>query len=79
MAVEKFIQFLKSSCSDITIEPIITLFTLVISMSGISSQELYLKKACVVNFNHSIDLCENIYSHKDAQLEVQKHISGVQV
>jgi len=37
---------------NITIEPVVAMYCLVIALSGIPGEELYLKKACNVNLNH---------------------------
>ena len=60
-------------------EPVIAIFYLVIALSGIPGEELYLKKACLVNFNHTREVCDNIYQHKEVQIETQKYVSGIQV
>ena len=60
-------------------EPVIAIFYLVIALSGIPGEELYLKKACLVNLNHTREVCDNIYQHKEVQIETQKYVSGIQV
>ena len=65
--------------SNTTIEPVIAIYYLIIALSGIVGEELYLKKACLVNFNNSVEVCDNIYAHKEIQVETQKYISGIQV
>ena len=65
--------------SNITIEPVVAFYCLIIALSGIPGEELYLKKACKVNLNHSMEVCDNIYDHEEAQIETQKLVSGVQV
>ena len=64
---------------NITVEPIVAMYCLIIALSGIPGEELYLKKACRVNFNHSMEVCDNIYIHEEVQIETQKLVSGVQV
>ena len=77
--LSKLSSYLKHVWSNITIEPVVAMYCLVIALSGIPGEELYLKKACNVNLNHSMEVCDNIFDHKAAQIETQKLVSTVQV
>ena len=63
---------------NITIDPVVAMYCLVIALSGIPGEELYLKKACNVNLNHSMEICDNIQNHQEEQMATQKLVSGVQ-
>ena len=65
--------------SHVTIEPVVAMYCLIIALSGIPGEELYLKKACTVNLNHSMETCHNIHDNEEAQIETQKLVSAVQV
>ena len=77
--IERLCRFIRNVWTNTTVEPVIAIFYLVIALSGIPGEELYLKKACLVNFNHTREICDNIYAHKEIQIETQKYISGIQV
>ena len=38
-----------------------------------------LEKACKVNLGYNETVCDNIYSHKETQVEAQKLVSEIQV
>ena len=63
---------------NITVEPVVIFYCLVVALSGIPGEEMYVKKACLVNLNHTQEVCDNIYEHKEVQLETQKLVSGLQ-
>ena len=44
----------------------------------ISTQGLYLNKACLVNLNHTEEICGNIHNHTEIQKETQKFVSEIQ-
>ena len=75
----KLSNFVLEVWSNITIEPVVCLYCLIIALSGIPGEELYLKKACHVNLNYSMEVCDDIYNHEDAQIQTQKLVSGIQV
>ena len=77
--LSKLSSYLKHVWSNITIEPVVAMYCLVIALIGIPGEELYLKKDCNVNLNHSMEVCDNIFDHKAAQIETQKLVSTVQV
>ena len=62
-----------------TVEPVVVLYCLIVALSGIPGGELYVKKACRVNLNHTREVCDNIYNHTEVQMENQKLVSGLQV
>ena len=51
---------LKDIWDNITVEPVFFFFMLGIGMFAITGQELYIQKACRVNFNFTEEICENI-------------------
>ena len=75
----KVSEYLRTVWSNITLEPVMAMYCLIIALSEIPGEELYLKKACKVNLNHSMEICDNIYDYEEAQVETQKLVSGVQV
>ena len=75
----KLVPFVRNVWNNITVEPVIAMYCLIIALSSIPGEELYLKKACKVNLNHSMEICDNIYEYEAVQIETQKLVSGVQV
>ena len=75
----KLSEYVRHVLSKMTVEPVVAMYCLIIALSGIPGEELYLKKACTVNLNHSMEICDNIHHHQEAQIETQKLVSGVQV
>ena len=55
------------------------LYTLIETMSEISGEELYLQKACKVNFNQTAEVCYNLYDHPNLEVEIQKFVVGLKV
>ena len=76
--MKKVLEFLKNVWNNITIEPVVGLYCVIIALSGIPGEELYLKKACSVNLNNSLEICDNIHEHEDIQIRTQQLVSGVQ-
>ena len=65
--------------SAMTLEPVVAMYCMITALSGITGEELYLRKACSVNLNHSMEICENIYNYQEVQIKTQELVSGVQV
>jgi len=65
---------------NITVEPLAFLTTLIMALSGIAANDLYLQKACQVNLNYSAEVCGNLTLdvHNETQEETQKYVSSVQ-
>ena len=57
-----------SSYKQVTVEPVVMLFCLNLGLTGISSQDLYLQKACRVNLNISQEICDNLHNNREAQV-----------
>ena len=72
-------KFLRNVWKNITIEPLVILYTLIETMSEISGEELYLQKACKVNFNYSTEICYNLHAHEELEVEIQKFVVGTKV
>ena len=62
-----------------TVEPVQCLFFLLIGLTMVPNQELYVNKACKVNLNFTEEVCDNIHNHTEKQIETQQLVSGIQV
>jgi len=71
---------LKHIRQNTTVEPAFFLFMMAIGMFALSSQELYIQKACRVNFNFTQDVCENLTHLADnhTQKNIQKYVAEIQ-
>ena len=57
-----------------TVEPVVLLFCINLGLTGISTLDLYLQKACRVNLNISRDICDHLQSHPGAQVRPESEI-----
>ena len=66
--------------SEIVVEPIAVGYVTVVVILMFTSNELYLEKACKVNLNYTIEVCEHLNGPNNSliQVEVQKYVSEVQ-
>ena len=62
----------------ITVEPVFFLVFVNFGLIVVSNQDLYLKKACLVNLNYTEEVCDNLQNQTDIQTEVQKYVSQIQ-
>ena len=64
---------------NIHLGPVVFLFYICFGIFFVTSQQLYIEKACKVNLNYSEEVCDNIKQHNETQIEAQKLISEIQV
>ena len=57
------------------LEPVLFFFSVSQGLSLVITEDLYIEKTCMVNFNHSKEICSDLFSYKEVQTEVQKHVS----
>ena len=69
----------KGLVASIYIEPAVFLFYICYGIFFVTSQQLYIEKACKVNLGHNDTVCDNLADHNATQLEAQKLISVLQV
>ena len=74
MSITERLKSLLLAYKFISLEPIFFLFSLSITLTAITTQDLYLAKACKVNLNYTETLCDNIHQHGDVQRETQKYV-----
>ena len=75
--MKKIKTFLKSFHL-ISLEPVFLLFCVNLGLISISSQGLYLTKACKVNLNYTEEICDNIHANLTIQTETQKYVAQIQ-
>jgi len=63
---------------NIHLGPVVFLFYICFGIFFVTSQQLYIEKACKVNLNYSEEVCDNIKQHNETQIEAQKLISEIQ-
>ena len=60
-----------------TLEPVCLLFAMNWGFYAIAGSQLYVDKMCQVNLNYSKEICDDIYSHRDIQLENQERVTNL--
>jgi len=60
------------------LEPVAFLLMVFVGLILLTSQELYLMKACKVNLNFTNAECENINNNSDVQIATQQYVSEIQ-
>lgn len=76
--MEKLISSVKRIWKNLTVEPLAFITYIIIFITDVSTKELYIQKACQVNFKYSLGLCTNLTSNEELQKEVQEYVTGVQ-
>ena len=74
----KVVDRVKQVVKDIYLEPVVFLFYICFGIFYVTSQQLYIEKACIVNLNNTDAVCDNIKDHNPTQIETQKLISEIQ-
>jgi len=72
------LEKMKCVWTGITIEPLAFVTMMIVFLSDISTQELYLQKACQVNLGHSAEMCANMTENEQLLEETQEYVAGVQ-
>ena len=62
----------------ISLEPVFFLYCGNMGLISISTQGLYLNKACLVNLNYTQEVCSNIHNQTEIQKETQRFVSEIQ-
>ena len=68
----------KQVVKDIYLEPVVFLFYICSGILYVTSEQLYIEKACKVNWNTTEAVCDNIKDHNHTQIEAQKINSEIQ-
>lgn len=55
----------------ITVEPAMFLYMLAFQLTSVIEQQLFVRKACMINHNYTADICDNLKDHEDISKEVQ--------
>ena len=69
----------RHALASVHLEPAVFLFYVSWGIFFVTSQQLYIEKACKVNLNLTEEVCDNIRDHKEVQVEAQKLVSAIQV
>ena len=69
---------IKYIINNITLEPVCFIFAMNFGFYIIAASQLYVDKVCQVNLNHSKEICDNIYAHKEIQLDNQEKVTNLQ-
>ena len=72
------VERVKQVVKDIYLELVVFLFYICFGIFYVTSQQLYIEKACKVNLNNTDDVCGNIQDHNHNKIEAQKLISEIQ-
>ena len=64
--------------SNITVEPVLFIFSLTHGLYVLIVASLYVDKVCRANLNFTDTICDNITFHKDEQIKVQKKAAELQ-
>ena len=64
--------------SSVVLEPVAFLLMMFVGLIMLTSQELYLMKACKVNLNYTEAECDNINDHSEVQIATQRYVSQIQ-
>ena len=76
--METKLKNILGSFRHISLEPVFLLFAINIGLISISSQSIYIDKACKVNLNETKSVCDNIQEFNQTQKDTQKYVSGIQ-
>jgi len=68
---------LKTVLGNIMLEPVAFLLMTFVGLVMLTSQELYLMKACKVNLNFTDAECDNINNHSDVQISTQQYVAEI--
>lgn len=55
----------------ITVEPTMFLYMFAFQITSVIEQQLFVRKACLVNHNLTEEICDHLANYKDIQKEVQ--------
>ena len=73
MSLSRAWIFVRNVFKNITVEPIVFLYVINACTYQIVFQNLQIEKACKVNLNHTVDVCDNLKDpvNEDVQNEVR--------
>ncbi|XP_055378625.1 proton-coupled folate transporter-like [Condylostylus longicornis] len=63
-------------CKLITIEPTMFLYMFAIMFTSVVEQAFFVRKACLVNHNYTVEICDNIVHHEEVNIKVQHTTSN---
>lgn len=77
--LQKFILSLRENFTlivrNVTIEPILPLYTIACILTGMAAQNLYIDKACRVNLGYSDEVCDGLLKRESGKyLEEEKEV-----
>ena len=79
LSVKELVGKIRYIFQNITLEPIVFIFAMSVGVWAIAADQLYIDKMCQVNLNHSAEICDNIYDHKEIQLTNQEKVTNLRV